>query len=530
MINTAMGTNGMVTAPHHMAAEAGRDVLREGGSAVEAMVSAAATIAAAYPHMNAIGGDGLWLISSPGQTPVGIDACGSAARLASPDWYRSQGLSAIPARGPNAALTVPGTVAGWQAALSQPGASSGRLPLARLLEPAAALARDGVPVTAGQEELTRNKLAELVDVSGFAETFLTDSGDVMPRGSRLAQPRLGETLEQLGRAGLDDLYHGQLARSIARDLETLGSPLRLADLEAYRPAVVEPLGLRIAGTQLYNMPPPTQGLASLMILGIFDRLGVEEGEGFAHLHGLIEATKQAFRVRDSHVTDPEYMQVSAETFLENHRLSSAARDIDVANAAPWPHPAAPGDTIWMGAIDSEGRAVSFIQSIYWEYGSGVVLPESGVLMQNRGMSFGLDTDHPQALAPGRRPFHTLNPAMAKFDDGRDMVYGTMGGEGQPQTQAAVFTRYAYFDTPLQEAVTAPRWLLGRTWGDASTSLKLESRFSPVLVDRLRSAGHVVETAKEFDSMMGHAGAIVRHSNGLLEGATDPRSDGKVATY
>lgn len=529
MINTPLGHRGMVTAPHHMAAAAGRDVLREGGTAVEAMVTAAAVIAVVYPHMNAIGGDGFWLVGEAGQRPSGIDACGPAAGLASRDWYQAQGTTTIPARGPLAALTVPGTVGGWMAALAQPNATSGRMPVARLMAPAVAMAREGVPTTAGQEALTRQKLDGLQDIPGFAETFLADDLSVPQRGDRLIQRRLGDTLEQLGRAGLGDFYQGDVAQSLARDLEALGSPLRLDDFTGYKAQVVDPLSITSRDTQLYNMPPPTQGLASLMILGVFDRLRVPDGEGFAHIHGLIEATKQAFRVRDAEVTDPEWMRTQAVDLLDARHLDTAAAAIDPQRAAPWPHPTAPGDTVWMGAVDANGQATSFIQSIYWEFGAGIVLPESGVLMQNRGMSFGLTPDHPQALEPGRRPFHTLNPAMATFADGRHMLYGTMGGEGQPQTQAAVFTRHARYGMPLQAAVTAPRWLLGRTWGDSSTGLKVESRLPEAVIQALTEAGHPVEVVEPFDGMMGHAGAIVRHPDGLLEGATDPRSDGAVAT-
>jgi gamma-glutamyltranspeptidase/glutathione hydrolase len=174
--------------------------------------------------------------------------------------------------------------------------------------------------------------------------------------------------------------------------------------------------------------------------------------------------------------------------------------------------------------------VSFIQSIYWEFGSGVVSPATGVLWQNRGMSFSLDPAHANRLAPGRLPFHTLNPAMALFEDGRTMTYGTMGGEGQPQTQAAIFARYAWGGLGLQQAVTEPRWLLGRTWGADSTNLKLEARFAPEVVEALRGAGHDVELVAAFSDTMGHAGAIVHHPDGLIEGATDPRSDGAVAAF
>ncbi|MDP3365758.1 MAG: gamma-glutamyltransferase, partial [Pseudomonas sp.] len=278
---------------------------------------------------------------------------------------------------------------------------------------------------------------------------------------------------------------------------------------------------------LYNMPPPTQGLASLLILGVFERLKVAEAEGFAHVHGLVESTKQAFMIRDRVVTDPRRVPADPQGFLAPENLDALAAAVDPDSALEWPRPTSPGDTIWMGCIDSEGRAVSFIQSVYWEFGSGMVLPSSGVAWQNRGISFSLDPAALQALEPGRKPFHTLNPALALFDDGRVLSYGTMGGEGQPQTQAALFSRYR-LGSDLQAAITAPRWLLGRTWGDVSTSLKLENRFPAELVEQLRAAGHVIEVLDEaFSDTMGHAGALLRHPSGVLEGAADPRSDGSV---
>ena len=172
--------------------------------------------------------------------------------------------------------------------------------------------------------------------------------------------------------------------------------------------------------------------------------------------------------------------------------------------------------------------VSCIQSIYHEFGSGLVLPASGLCWQNRGAGFSLQPDHPLALTPDTLPFHTLCPSLALFDDGRRMVFGTMGGDGQPQTQAAVFTRYADYGQPLAEAVSAPRWLLGRAWGDVSDNLKLESRFDPALVDILRKRGHDIAVLGDYEEIMGHAGAIVRHPDGLIEGAADPRSDGAAA--
>ena len=182
----------------------------------------------------------------------------------------------------------------------------------------------------------------------------------------------------------------------------------------------------------------------------------------------------------------------------------------------------------VAAADARGQVVSAIQSTYFEFGSGLVLPQTGVIWQNRGASFRLAPEGWNCLKPGRKPFHTLNPALAHLDDGRVMVYGTMGGEGQPQTQAAIFARHVWGAMPLQQAVTAPRWLLGRTWGEESTSLKCEAGMGDDVYAQLRRLGHDVEMVPALNSMMGHAGAIVRHANGLLEGASDPRSDGLAA--
>lgn len=524
MLKSTMALGGMVVAPHHLAAQAGRDVLREGGSAIEAMVAAAACIAVVYPHMNALGGDGFWLIHRPGQTPVAIDASGPSAALADLEFYK--GESAIPTRGPKAALTVAGTVSGWQVALDLALAQSGKvMPLSRLLADAIRHAREGFGVTRSQADLTLSKLAELRDAPGFAEIFLKN-GAAPQCGAILRQPALAATLQHLAGHGLDDFYRGQLAHRIAEGLSGVGSPVRQSDLAAYRARQVTPLQVDLKGAQVFNLPPSSQGLAALIILGLFERLNVPEGEGFAHIHGLVEATKAAFTIRDKVVTDPRRVPGDPAHWLTPAALDKLAATIDKSQAAPWPAPPQAGDTIWMGAIDHEGCAVSFIQSIFFEFGSGVVAGDTGILWQNRGASFSLDPAALNVLEPGRKPFHTLNPALALFKDGRVMPYGCMGGEGQPQTQAALFTRYASFGQDLQQAITAPRWLLGRTWGSSSTTLKLESRLDPGVVAALRASGHKVEMLDEaFSNTMGHAGALVRHPNGLIEGAADPRSDG-----
>jgi len=530
MLQTTRSYGGMVSAPHHLAAQAGLRVLQDGGNAIEAMIAAAAAMTVVYPHMNALGGDNFWLIHMPGKDVTGIDACGGAAAAADIAFYRGQGYQAIPSRGNLAALTVAGAVSGWHEAQKFSAREwGGTLPLERLLEDAIHIAEDGVAVTRTQADNTRAKLAELEDAPGFKDNFFID-GALPEIGARFRQPRIATTMRRLAEAGLDGFYRGDLARSIAADLERAGTPLRLEDLERHYALNVTPLALQVAGHQIYNLPPPTQGLASLILLGVYERLGIERAETFRYVHGLVEATKRAFRVRDAHVTDPEYMSVDPGQFLKAEALDEMARDIDPGSALPWPEASTKGDTVWLGAIDNEGRAVSFIQSIYWEFGSGTVLEETGITWQNRGTSFSLDETHHNCLRPHRRPFHTIQPALARLSDGRVMPYGTMGGEGQPQTQAMVFSRHVMHRQGLQEAVTAPRWLLGRTWGAETTSLRIESRFDPAVIEALHNAGHELEEIGSFDEVMGHAGALVHHPGGLIEGAADPRGDGVAAGF
>ncbi|MBI4207852.1 MAG: gamma-glutamyltransferase family protein [Betaproteobacteria bacterium] len=532
MINSVRGTRGIAVAPHSTAAQAALHVMREGGNALEAMIAAAATIAVVYPHMNGIGGDSFWLVYAPGRKPRGIEACGAAAGAASREWYEARGITgSIPFRGGVAANTVAGTISGWDMAFALSRKWGGRLPLKRLLADAIHYAEHGIAVTRSQAYATATKCAELKPQPGYARAYLPE-GAVPAEGSIFKQPRMAETLRRLARGGLAGFYRGRLAKSMARDLAAAGSPLTIDDLAAHRAMLVAPLELRHSLATIYNLPPPTQGVVSLLILGILDALGIDRvgaaSPDFVHL--AVEATKQAFAIRDRHVTDPEYMTTDAQTWLAPERIRQLAAKVNPKKASPWGAGRPPADTVWMGVVDDAGRAVSMIQSLYHEFGAGVVLEESGVNWQNRGCSFSLDPNALNFLRPGRKPFHTLNTALAVFNDGRTMVYGTMGGDGQPQTQSAVFTRVASFGLNPQAAVSAPRWLLGRTWGQTSDTLKVEARFPGGVLMALGKLGHEIEVLQDYDEVMGHAGAIVRHPNGVLEGGADPRSDGAVAAY
>jgi oxamate amidohydrolase len=538
---SALGVRGMAVAPHSLAAESAVDVLREGGNALEAMVAAAATIAVVYPHMNSIGGDSFWVINGPKGQAGGIDSSGAAAGRATIDWYGKQGISGkIPFRGGIAALTVAGTVSGWGKAHALSRSSlGGRLSLSRLLSDAVYFAEQGIPVTDSQAASTQAKLAELINQPGFAETFLVN-GKAPEAGARFKQERLARTLSQIGKEGTDSFYRGRLSKVIARELAAVGSPLTAADLNRHQAYLVDPLTTSVTtsasrhrgSAKLFNMVPPSQGVVSLMILGIMDRLkrwGVDS-EGADFIHAQVEATKLAFKIRDQNLTDRAFMKQPASSFLQPAFLDQLAQQVSMQKAAPWGAKALPGDTIWMGVIDSNGLSVSFIQSIYHEFGSGVVLPETGINWQNRGCGFALNRAHINCLQPFKKTFHTLNAGMAQLSSGASMVYGTMGGDGQPQTQATIFSRAMQFGDSPQQAIERPRWLLGRTWGVASDTLKLESRFADSVFTELRVRGHEVESLGAWDESVGHAGMIIRHANGLLEGGFDPRSNGAAIGF
>jgi oxamate amidohydrolase len=525
---SAKGRHGVVVAPHFLAVEAGREVLAEGGNALEAAIAAAAAIIPAYPHMNHIGGDGFWIIREPSGRIRYIEACGFAGAKATRALYAEHGYKTIPPRGPLAALTVPGAAGGWILALEAAKAVGGKMPLSRLLEPAIAIARKGSPVSRSMSWRLAYERATDIEAPGFAETFLI-GGKPPKEGTILSTGRLVDTFERLAKAGLDDFYRGDVGREIAADLDRIGSPVTRADLESYRAVLREPLSIKLKEGTVHTSQPPTQGLATLLILGIFERLGAAEAESFAYIHGIIEATKRAFKIRDRVVTDFDRLKENPAASLVPAVLEREAKAIDPNKAAPWPDRPKKGDTVWLGAVDASGLAVSYIQSLFWEFGSGCVLPATGIVMQNRGSSFSLDPNSMNPLEPGRRPFHTLCPALAILDDGRVLSFGTMGGEGQPQTLATVYTRHVTYKVPIAEAIDRPRWLLGRTWGGEITNVRIESRFPASVIAALKKAGHDIDVLPDaYYEIMGHAGGVSIDPKGDIEGAHDRRSDGGAA--
>lgn len=518
---------GMVVAPHHLATQSAIDILREGGTAIEAMVAAAATISVVYPHMNSIGGDSFWLIVPPHGDPIAIEASGTAGSLATEDFFK--GYDKIPYLGPKAAITVAGAVGGWQEALNYVTENGyQRISVSRLLADAIRYAEEGVSVT--QSYISNlEKFKDLNVSSEFRRIYLFD-GNNPKVGDILYQKELGTTLRRLAENGLNSFYKGELARTIAEDMATVGMPITESDLQNFTAIRKTPLRLLLKQGEVFNLPPPTQGLVSLNILGVLEKLNIDGKNEGELVHATVEATKQAFEMRNDYITDPKYMKIDPNSLLTSQHLSKVASKISLDRAASVGQGKGPGDTIWMGAMDSKGFSVSFIQSVYHEFGSAVVLPKTGILWQNRGVSFTLEKDKLLTLQPGKKPFHTLNLATARLNDGRVMIFGTRGGDGQPQTQSAIFYRHVVQGLNLQAAVSAPRWLYGRIAGDAEDTLKIESRFSEETVNYLKERGHDVEILPEFSEKVGHAGALVRHPNGVMEGAFDPRCDGSASGF
>lgn len=518
------------TAPHWAASEAGIDILKEGGTATEAMVAAAAVISVVYPHMNSIAGDGFWLIDNlNSQSPIAIDACGRSAS----DLRQYQTLSEIPSRGGLSALTQAGTVKGWEQALAVD--TYAKLPLSRIFEPAIKWARNGFKVSESlQVACEKLSLVEQTN-HAFQSLYLNSHhpSKALQQGEWFQNNTLANTFEYLSRHGLNAFYQGELARSFADDLALAGSSLTALDLENTRASMVKPLMLSMSDATCFNLPAPTQGVHSLQILGVLDKLKqqYEVTTEADWLHLIVEASKQSFNQRGDIWADIDSLSLDHyQQALTSHTLTSMANAIDIQKASLWPFNAEPGDTVWMGARDKNGQLVSFIQSLYWEFGSGVAMSEGGFAWNNRGVSFSLAPNDINTLSENKKPAHTLNPALAKFNDGRRLAYGTMGGEGQPQTQAAIFTGIAWRNKSVQQAIADPRWLLGRTWGETSSNLKVENSLANHVSETLNERGHDWKSVDDNNEMMGHAGAILDTSE-KLEAASDPRSDGSaIVTY
>ncbi len=542
-IENPLTTNGMVTSPNYLATQAGVDVLRRGGTAVDAAIAAAATLAVVYPQMCTLGGDNFWLIynAKTGELKA-LNASGRSGAKATIDFYTSKGYQKIPSRGYYAANTVPGVVSGWDEAYKMSVRELGsQYNWADIFRSPIDYALNGMPVSTSlhywSEVNVDPKDTEFRDLQRFpefAKIFLKDGNKPYEVGEILKQPDLAKTLKLIADKGADEFYKGSIAKKIVSDLEAHDGLLTLADFQNHHADWVEPIHVNYRDTVAYNFPPNTQGMASLEILNILNNFDIKSlGEGSAdYYHVIIEATKQAFADRDKYLTDPEFSDIPLDYLLSTQHGKDQAMRIDMQHAIDKADPLDPkGDTVWLGVVDKYGNAVSLIQSIYHDFGSAIVPKGTGIILQNRGSFFSLDKNHVNALMPHKRTFHTLNPAMLLKNGKPLLVYGTMGGEGQPQTQAAIVTRVIDFGMTPQMAINSPRWLYGRTWGKASNDLKMEGRIPADVLKELERRGHPVKKVEDFTDTMGHAGAILINQNsGVMQGGTDPRGDGLAAGF
>lgn len=524
---SAQGSRAMVTSPHYLATEAGARILQSGGNAYDAAVAISACLGVVYPHMTGLGGDSFWLTFAQADNKVRVyNGSGRAGMAVNRTQFA--GLPFIPQRGVRSAITVPGMADSWAAILAEYGSMT----LAEVLAPAIAYAADGFPLSRDQAAQTLASADMLRQMPGASAAIYLPGGAAPLNGRHFRQPQLAASLQTLAAGGRDAFYQGKLAAEIVRFLQQEGGLLTREDFAAHSGEWQQPVSGSYRGYTLYQAPPNSQGFAAILALQILEHFDLKQlGHGtFAYYHHLIEALKSSFGDRDSHLTDPAWHEAPLDRLLSKDYARKLAADLDPFHAANSSKAAPPlgGDTAYAAVVDEAGNAVSFIQSLYFEFGSGVVAGDTGILLQNRGSFFSLDPQHVNRLEPGKRTFHTLMPALACRDGKPAILCGTQGGEGQPQTQAALFTRMIDFGMDPQQAIEEPRFVLGRTWGDHPAHLlRLESRIAPEVQQALAAAGHPVRTVAAYDGAMGHAGAIRITADGQLLGGYDPRSDGSA---
>jgi gamma-glutamyltranspeptidase/glutathione hydrolase len=524
----------MVTSPHTLASQAGVGILQVGGSAVDAAIAAAAVLAVVYPHMTSLGGDAFWLIHDARTGAVrSLEAAGRAAANARLEWFRDRGLHEIPVRGiVPATLTVPGAVDGW----CEAHAAYGRLPLATDLAAAVDYAREGFPVTRRLAHWLERAAPVLAADPGAARIFLP-GGAPAAVGQRLANPALARTIERVadGRAGF---YEGPTAREMARHAREHGGFFTERDFAAQRATWGASLSCTYRGVTIHETPPPTQGVAVLQALRLLEPwdIGALPFLGPDHVHLLVQAKQIAFHDRDRLLADPDFAPVPVERLLSGAYADERRALMDPERALGWDQvPSAGslvGDTVYVAAVDALGNAASLIQSLYFDFGSGVVAGDTGVVLQNRGAYFSLDPAHPNRLEPGKRPLHTLIASLA-FREGRLwQVLGCMGSDGQPQIHLQTYTALIDFGLDIQQAVEAPRWLAGRfSLGDPRDLLNIESRFPPATLAELARRGHAVNCWEAWNERAGHAhGITIDPASGVRVGGADPRSDGAAIGY
>ena len=556
------GVTGAVSAGHPLAAAAGNDVLRRGGNAMDAAIAMAGVLAVVRPHMNGVGGDAFALYYEAASGRVyAMNGSGRAGALATPALFAERGLDAVPGNGP-LSVSVPGAVAGWVDALDR----FGTLPREELLTAAIGYARDGFPVST---RLASDIRAQSGALNDHAQALYLPGGEPPPVGSLLRNPALAATLERIARDGKDGFYHGSVADRLATFIEAEGGYVRAPDLAAHTTTWVEPLSGEYEDYTMLVLPPNTQGIAQLQLFEMSKAFDLAEmgHNSAAYLHTLIEMKKLAFADRDQWAADPDFSDIPLDDLLDPDYLAGRAGMVDPGEAAEGREPGvAPtamaaraegtgsalrarsalsgrtgasgatradrsaaddsGDTVYLTAVDQWGNAVSWIQSLFAGFGSGLLEPETGVVLHNRGALFNLEAGHPNIIAPGKRPYHTLTPMMALHGDGSfAFTLGTPGGDSQPQSLIQIVNNLVLFGMTPQAAIEAPRF---RSYGGLGVAF--EDRVDASVLEALEALGHEVEVVHGWTATFGGAHMILCDPAGTLTAASDPRREAYAIAY
>ena len=526
--SVAYSRTGIAATSQALASAAAADILRQGGNAVDAAITANAVLSVIEPMMNGIGGDLFALVYDPATRQLyGLNSSGWAPQGLTIEFLKSKGITGHIPRNIDA-VTVPGAVAGWAALHDR----FGKLPLAQVLRPAIFYARNGVPIPEISSLAWRESVAALKDKPGFAETFLPN-GQAPKPGDVFRNADLARSLEQIAEHGRDGFYRGRIAKALVEFSRQQGGVMSEADLAAFQPEWVTPISTTYHGWTVSEIPPNTQGIAALSMLNIMEQFPLREyGQDSAKaLHVMIEAKKLAYADLIRYIGDPRFSPIPVEQLLSKQLARRRADSIDPNHAHCSALPsdlsvtlnAAGHDTTYLSVIDSAGVIVSLIQSNFSSFGTGLVAPGTGFALQNRGQLFSLTPGTANALAPHKRPLHTIIPGFLQKGDVA-IGFGIMGGYNQAQAHAQFVSNIVDFDMNIQAALSAPRFTKLTFDG---CDVQVESRIPEALRSDLAAKGHQLEAVAPYSTVMGRGNAVMRDANRVNSGASDPRADGEA---
>jgi gamma-glutamyltranspeptidase/glutathione hydrolase len=518
------GRRAMCATSHPAASLTCIDVLRQGGNAVDAAIATAAVLTVVEPHMTGIGGDCFALVAKPGARKlIALNAAGRAPKAATPAWLAKANLARIDPDSPHA-VTMPGAISGWMRLLDD----HGTWPIERLLQPAIALAQEGFAVSPRVATDWARQAARLARHPG-AKKHLLEAGRAPRPGEVKRFPALAATLKRIAKDGRDGFYRGESARDMVAELQELGGLHTRGDLaaQAESASYVNTLSVSYRGVDLVELPPSNQGIVALIILKMIERLGPPRPEPVSaqRYHLLTEAARLAYAMRDAFVADPDMADVPVTHMLDDKVIDDLAGRLDRRKHRPQlaalPQPAG-SDTVYFAVVDEKGMAVSFINSLFDEFGSGIVTAKTGIVLHNRGKSFATDPKHPNCIAPGKRPMHTLVPAMVLRNGKPYMAFGVMGAHFQPMGHVYIMSDMFEYGMDPQEALDAPRVFF------EGNALLVEETVPQNVVAGLKRLGHRVE--RRLMPWGGGQIVVMDRENGVLVGASDPRKDGVALGY